>query len=223
MRTKVTSDAGLLAYRDLDKALGLFDRVPSVVQDLRTGRNIQHALPALLRQSVYSRLAGYEDVNDAHRLSVDPAMRRVTGKKNEDKKAASANTMGGRSTGENLSSTHHSGSGQFSQSCPWPAGGLCLQRSFWMHLLPSPVLFQPVRRLRRCNASPRQRSQRGSLEGATGTNRGSLREEESPQILSGGCRFRQAGDLMNAWRRRASCMPSGFRPMRCFRQRLKPC
>ena len=40
MRTKVTSDAGLLAYRDLDKALGLFDRVPSVVQDLRTGRNI---------------------------------------------------------------------------------------------------------------------------------------------------------------------------------------
>ena len=84
MRTKVTSDAGLLAYRDLDKALGLFDGVPSVVQDLRTGRNIQHDLPALLRQSVYSRLAGYEDVNDAHRLSVDPTMRRVTGKKNED-------------------------------------------------------------------------------------------------------------------------------------------
>ena len=152
---KVTSDAGLLAYRGLDKALGLFDRVPSVVQDLRTGRNIQHDLPALLRQSVYSRLAGYEDVNDAHRLSVDPTMRRVTGKKNEDKKAASANTMDGRSTGENLSSTHHSGSGQFSQSCPWPAGGLCLQRSFWMHLLPSPVLFQPVRRLRRCLATPR--------------------------------------------------------------------
>ena len=91
---KVTSDAGLLAYRDLDEALGLFDRVPSVVQDLRTGRNIQHDLPALLRQSVYSRLAGYEDVNDAHRLSVDPTMRRITGKKNEDRKAASANTMG---------------------------------------------------------------------------------------------------------------------------------
>ena len=71
MRTKVTSDAGLLAYRDLDKALGLFDRVPSVVQDLRTGRNIQHDLPALLRQSVYSRLAGYEDVNDAHRLNAE--------------------------------------------------------------------------------------------------------------------------------------------------------
>ena len=78
---KVTSDAGLLAYRDLDEALGLFVSVPSVFHDLRTGCNIQHDLTALLRQSVYSRLAGYEDVNDAHRLSVDPTMRRITGKK----------------------------------------------------------------------------------------------------------------------------------------------
>ena len=77
---KVTSDAGLLAYRDLDEALALFDSVPSVLYDSRTGRNIQHDITALLRQSVYSRLAGYEDVNDANRLSVDPTMRRITGK-----------------------------------------------------------------------------------------------------------------------------------------------
>ena len=91
---KVTSDAGLLAYCDLDEALVLFDSVPSVFHDSRTGRNIQHDLTALLRQSVYSRLAGYEDVNDAHRLSVDPTMRRITGKKLDNKNAASANTMG---------------------------------------------------------------------------------------------------------------------------------
>ena len=91
---KVTSDAGLLAYRDLDEALALFDSVPSVFHDSRTGRNIQHDSTALLRQSVYSRLAGYEDVNDAHRLSVDPTMRRITGKKIDKKNAASANTMG---------------------------------------------------------------------------------------------------------------------------------
>ena len=62
-------------------------------QAIHTGRNIQHDIRSLLRQSVYSRLAGYEDVNDAERLSLDPAMWIVTGKKPE-KKAASTNTMG---------------------------------------------------------------------------------------------------------------------------------
>ena len=106
---KVTSDGGLLAYRDLDDALGLFDSVSTNFQDNRTGRNIQHAIPTLLRQSVYSRLAGYEDVNDAERLSVDPVMRAITGKKDNGKQAASTNTMGRFETDimtqqENLSS-----------------------------------------------------------------------------------------------------------------------
>jgi len=35
--------------------------------DIRTGRKIRHAMPTLLRQSEYSRLAGYEDINDAER------------------------------------------------------------------------------------------------------------------------------------------------------------
>ena len=65
---KVSSNGGLLAYRDLDHALGLFNSVSTVFIDKRTGRNIQHAMPTLLRQSTYSRLAGYEDVNDAERL-----------------------------------------------------------------------------------------------------------------------------------------------------------
>ena len=46
---KVTSDARLLAYRDLDEVLGVFDRVPSLFHDLRPGRNIQHEITALLR------------------------------------------------------------------------------------------------------------------------------------------------------------------------------
>jgi len=88
---RLTSDGGLLAYRELDDALGLFELVSTVMNDRRTGRNIQHNMTNLLRQSVYSRLAGYEDVNDAERLSVDPVMRAVIGKK---KNAASANTVG---------------------------------------------------------------------------------------------------------------------------------
>jgi len=51
-------------------------------------------MPTLLRQWIYSRLAGYEDVNDAQRLSVDPVMRAITGKKGKGNHAASANTIG---------------------------------------------------------------------------------------------------------------------------------
>jgi len=53
---KVKSDGGLLAYQDLDDALGLFDSVSTVFIDSRTGRNIQHDMTILLRQSIYSRL-----------------------------------------------------------------------------------------------------------------------------------------------------------------------
>lgn len=39
---KVTSDAGLLAYRDLDEALGLFDSVPFVFHDSRTAERVNN-------------------------------------------------------------------------------------------------------------------------------------------------------------------------------------
>ena len=64
----VTSDAGLLAYRERDDALGLSVMAGEMLADARTGKNGRHALVGLLRQSVVGRLAGYEDVNDAERL-----------------------------------------------------------------------------------------------------------------------------------------------------------
>src|SRR6202790_319745 len=77
----VTSDAGLLPYRELDDVLGLTVIAGNSLADARTGKNGRHALVGLLRQSVFSRLAGYEDVNDAERLRHDPAMRWIVGGK----------------------------------------------------------------------------------------------------------------------------------------------
>jgi len=90
----ITSDAGLLAYRDLDDALNLTDRAAGVLADARTGKNGRHRLAGLLRQSIFGRLAGYEDVNDAERLCRDPAMRWVVGDKATTGYAASASQMG---------------------------------------------------------------------------------------------------------------------------------
>ena len=76
----VTSDAGLLPYRELDDALGLSAMAGEMLADARTGKNGRHALVGMLRQSVFGRLAGYEDVNDAERLRHDPAMRWIVGR-----------------------------------------------------------------------------------------------------------------------------------------------
>ncbi len=87
--TKITSDAGLLAYRELDEALGLTSAIDSELRDNRTGKNTRHSIAALFRQSIYSRLAGYDDTNDAERLCVDPAMRHVAGGRAIERSAAS--------------------------------------------------------------------------------------------------------------------------------------
>ena len=89
----ISSDDGLLAYRELDEAFALTVMADDLLTDLCTGSNIQPSLTALLRQSIYSRLAGYDDTNDAERLSIDPVMRQVVGGRAVDRLAASTSEM----------------------------------------------------------------------------------------------------------------------------------
>ena len=77
--TQLSFDGGLLMIRELDDALGLSDLAATALRDTRRGKNTVHRLDGLFRQSVFGRLAGYEDVNDADRLALHPVMRQVVG------------------------------------------------------------------------------------------------------------------------------------------------
>jgi Transposase DDE domain group 1 len=85
--SRVTSDGGLLLVRELDERLGFGELIERHLTDGR-GKNTQLPLTDLVRQSVYSRLAGYEDVNDAERLSQDPAFRLIGSEKVLERGAA---------------------------------------------------------------------------------------------------------------------------------------
>ncbi len=92
--SKVTSDAGLLPYRELDDAVGLTEIAGDALTDTRRGKNGRHGLVGQFRQSVFGRLGGYDDVNDADRLSLDPVMRWIVGGHAVTKQAASTSQMG---------------------------------------------------------------------------------------------------------------------------------
>ena len=85
---RVTSDGGLILVRELDERLGLSELMDRHLSDSRRAKNIQLPLADLLRQSIYSRLAGYEDVNDAERLSQDPTFRLIGSSKIWERGAA---------------------------------------------------------------------------------------------------------------------------------------
>ncbi len=91
--SRVTSDAGLLAFRELDDALGLSVMADDVLADTRTGTNGRHSLGAVPPIDVWA-IGRYEDVNDADRLVHDPALRRAVGGRAVTGQTASTSQMG---------------------------------------------------------------------------------------------------------------------------------
>ncbi len=80
---RVTCDGGLILVRELVERLGLSELMDWHLTDTRPGKNVQLPLwPNLCgSRCVHSRLAGYEDVNDAERFSQDPTFRLIGSKK----------------------------------------------------------------------------------------------------------------------------------------------
>ena len=182
--SRITSDAGLLAYRELDEALGLTTLAGDVIADSRTGKNGWHGIIGLLRQSVYGRLARYEDVNDADRLGRDPAMRWIVGGRAVERGGASTSQMGRfetefysppMTTSPRSLTFWASGSTRLTSasrrrlSCStWTAPSARptvtrrhgLQRSLRLHVLSPAVRVQPVRRSGALRPASGQRAQR---------------------------------------------------------------
>jgi len=104
--SKISSDGGLLLFRELDETLGLHDLAAQSLRDTRRGKNSVHTFVGLLRQSTFGRSAGYPDVNDAERLARDPVIRQIVGGRAVDGQAASTSQMARFET-EVLTSAHN--------------------------------------------------------------------------------------------------------------------
>jgi len=85
---------GWWRFESWNDALGLTQQAGEALADTRIAQNTRHGLIAQLRQSVYSRLASYEDTNGAEQLCDDPAMRYVVGERARSSTAASTSQMG---------------------------------------------------------------------------------------------------------------------------------
>src|SRR4030088_2927934 len=141
----VTSDAGLLAYRELDAALGLTTMAGDILSAARTGKNGRHALVGMLRQSVFGRLAGYEDVNDAERLRHDPAMRWIVGGKASRSCAASPSQIGRFETQWLTADKNLLALPIFQDNVRLTANKRTASGTASLHLLSSALRVQPVR------------------------------------------------------------------------------
>jgi hypothetical protein len=91
---RLTSDAGLLLLREVDRKLGLLDAAQEAIPDPRNPAAITHEQRELLAQRVFALAAGYEDGNDHHALRNDPALQLAAGRApSEDQPLGSPSTL----------------------------------------------------------------------------------------------------------------------------------
>ena len=76
----MSSDGGAILLSAADRRLGLLSSLAKSLSDSRQGGKVQHGIEELLRERVLALACGYEDLNDAHRLSGDPIFKLVVGR-----------------------------------------------------------------------------------------------------------------------------------------------
>lgn len=100
----VTCDAGLLAYRELDDALGLSTMADEALADGRTGKNGRHALVGMLRQAVFGRLRSPLTFHHCDRSKETPCIHRCHS--HIDCRCKSTGTCNGTARASDCSKSH---------------------------------------------------------------------------------------------------------------------
>lgn len=77
---QVTSDAGALVLREMDRHMGLIERLSQALNDPRRQTHIDHEQADMLRQRIFQIACGYPDANDCDRLKADPAFKVAAGR-----------------------------------------------------------------------------------------------------------------------------------------------
>ena len=77
---RLTTDAGVLLLREVDRRIGLIDAINDCLPDPRDPRYIQHEQREMLAQRIFSLALGYEDLNGQQTLRDDPALQIAAGK-----------------------------------------------------------------------------------------------------------------------------------------------
>ncbi len=86
----ITSDAGGMLLRQIDRRLGLTTSLAEAIKDSRREKSCDHSLLSLLRQRIYGLALGYEDLNDHQTLRNDPAFQTAI---EQDHEPASPSTL----------------------------------------------------------------------------------------------------------------------------------
>ena len=92
-RTQLTSDAGLLVFRELDQHLGFTEQFAKALDDVRDPELIEHSMLEMVRARVYGLLADYEDQNDHDTLRHDPLFKVLAGRLPDASPLASQPTL----------------------------------------------------------------------------------------------------------------------------------